>query len=74
VNPKRDEVDDLIAESAKIIKTLRVIQGLHMLSEVYFTVWRVSVKGWPVRERIELPHLIHRTGHRVYHTTGGVIH
>jgi hypothetical protein len=41
-----------------------------MLSEVYFTVWRVSVKGWPVRERIELPHLIHRTGHRVYHITG----
>ena len=49
---------------------MRVIQGLHMLSEVYFTVWRVSVKGWPVYERIELPHLIHRTGHRVYHTTG----
>jgi hypothetical protein len=48
----------------------RVIQGLHMLSEVYFTVWRVRVKGWPVCERIELPHLIHRTGHRVYHTTG----
>jgi hypothetical protein len=41
-----------------------------MLSEVYFTAWRVSVKGWPVRERIELPHLIHRTGHRVYHITG----
>ena len=41
-----------------------------MLSEVYFTVWRVRVKGWPVCERIELPHLIHRTGHRVYHTTG----
>ena len=41
-----------------------------MLSEVYFIVWRVSVKGWPVRERIELRHLIHRTGHRVYHTTG----
>ena len=48
----------------------RVIQRLHMLSEVYFTVWRVSVQGWPVRERIELPHLIHRTGHRVCHTTG----
>jgi hypothetical protein len=41
-----------------------------MLSEVHFIVWRVSVKGWPVCERIELPHLIHRTGHRVYHTTG----
>src|SRR5438874_7840337 len=53
-----------------ILGTRRVIQGLHMLSEVYFTVWRVSIKGWPVRERIELPHLIHRTGHHVYHTTG----
>ncbi len=41
-----------------------------MLSEVYFIVWRVSVKGWPVRERIELPHLTLRTGHHVYHTTG----
>src|SRR5207248_657145 len=41
-----------------------------MLSEVYFTLRRVSVKGWPVRERIELPHLIHRTGHHVHHTTG----
>ena len=25
---------------------------------------------WPVRERIELPDLIHRTGHHVHHTTG----
>jgi hypothetical protein len=28
------------------------------------------LKGWPARERIELPHLIPRTGHHVYHTTG----
>ena len=28
------------------------------------------IKRWPVRERIELPHLIHRTGHHVHHTTG----
>jgi len=64
---------DWVAYLPRVVRKgqiVRVIQRLHMLSEVYFTVWRVSVKGWPVRERIELPHLIHRTGHRVYHTTG----
>jgi hypothetical protein len=28
------------------------------------------MKGWPVHERIELPHTVPRTGHRVYFTTG----
>jgi hypothetical protein len=41
-----------------------------MLCEIYCILRRGTIKGWPVRERIELPHLIHRTGHRVYHSTG----
>ena len=41
-----------------------------MLCEFYFTLRRVSIRGWPVRERIELPHLILRTGHHMYHITG----
>jgi hypothetical protein len=41
-----------------------------MLCEIYFILRRVNIKGWPVRERIELPHLIHRTGHHMHHTTG----
>ena len=44
--------------------------GLRMLCEIYCILRRATIKGWPVRERIELPHLIHRTGHRVYHSTG----
>ncbi len=49
---------------------MRVIQELRMLCEFYFTLRRVSIRGWPVRERIELPHLILRTGHHMYHITG----
>ena len=41
-----------------------------MLCKFYCTLRRVSIRGWPVRERIELPHLILRTGHRMYHITG----
>jgi hypothetical protein len=49
---------------------MKVIQRPGMLCKVYPASRRVNIKGWPVLERIELPHLIHRTGHRVYHTTG----
>jgi HEPN/RES N-terminal domain 1 len=37
--------------------TLRVIQRCRMLCEIYFPRQRVAIKGWPVRERIRLPHL-----------------
>ena len=48
----------------------RVIQGIGTLCEVY-TIRRCgTIKRWPVRERIQLPHLILRTGHHVHHTTG----
>ena len=51
-------------------RSSRVIQPCGMLCEIYFPRQRVTIKGWPVRERIRLPHLILRTGHHVYHTTG----
>jgi Helix-turn-helix of DDE superfamily endonuclease len=41
-----------------------------MLCEIYCILRRVTMKEWPVHERIELPHLIRRTGHHVYHSTG----
>jgi hypothetical protein len=50
--------------------TLRVIQGTWTLCEVYPVRRCGTIKRWPVHERIELPHLIHRTGHHVHHTTG----
>ena len=49
---------------------VRAIQRCGMLYEIYFPRQRVAIKGWPVRERIRLLHLILRTGHHVYHTTG----
>src|SRR5208283_2846345 len=49
---------------------MRVIQGIGTLCKVY-TVRRCgTIKRWPVRERIQLPHPILRTGHHVHHTTG----
>ena len=48
----------------------RVIQGTGTLCEVYPVRRCGTIKRWPVHERIELPHLIHRTGHHVHHTTG----
>jgi DDE superfamily endonuclease len=50
--------------------SMRVIQGAATLCEVYPTLRHGAIERWPVRERIELPYLIRRTGHRVYHTTG----
>ncbi len=50
--------------------TMRVIQGTGTLCEVYPVRRCGTIKRWPVHERIELPHLIHRTGHHVHHTTG----
>jgi DDE superfamily endonuclease/Helix-turn-helix of DDE superfamily endonuclease len=50
--------------------TMRVIQGAGTLCEVYPVRRYGAIKRWPVHERIELPDLIHRTGHHVYHTTG----
>ena len=47
-----------------------VIQGTGTLCEVYPIRRCGTIKRWPVHERIELPHLIHRTGHHVHHTTG----
>ena len=49
---------------------MRVIQGTGTLCEVYPVQRCGTIKRWPVHERIELPHLIHRTGHHVHHTTG----
>ena len=49
---------------------LRVIQGTRTLCEVYPVRRCGTIKRWPVHERIELPYLIHRTGHHVHHTTG----
>ena len=49
---------------------LRVIQGTGTLCEVYPVRRYGAIKRWPVRERIEFPHLIRRTGHHVHHTTG----
>ena len=50
--------------------TMRVIQGTRTLCEVYPVRQCGTIKRWPVHERIELPYLIHRTGHHVHHTTG----
>ena len=50
--------------------TMRVIQRVGTLREIYPARRHGAIKRWPVRERIELPHLIHRTGHHVHHTTG----
>ena len=44
--------------------------GTGTLCEVYPVRRCGTIKRWPVHERIELPHLIHRTGHHVHHTTG----
>src|ERR1700745_2925924 len=52
------------------VQRSRVIQGVATLCEVYPILRHGVIRRWPVRERIELPHLIPRTGHRVYHTTG----
>jgi hypothetical protein len=52
------------------IYALRVIQGAGTLCEFYPDRRYGVIKRWPVRERIELPHLIRRTGHHVHHTTG----
>ena len=52
------------------LKKARVIQGTGTLCEVYPVRRYGAIKRWPVRERIEFPHLIHRTGHHVHHTTG----
>ena len=41
-----------------------------MLCEIYFPRQRVAIKDGLSHERIGLPHLILRTGHHVYHTTG----
>src|SRR5271165_318179 len=49
---------------------MRVIQGTGTLYEVYPVRRHGAIKRWPVRERIEFPYLIHRTGHHVHHTTG----
>ena len=51
-------------------ETVRVIQGTGTLCEVYPVRRCGTIKRWPVHERIELPRLIHRTGHHVHHTTG----
>ena len=48
----------------------RVIPGVRDVTWSLSFPAACRYKGWPVRERIELPHLIPRTGHRVYHTTG----
>src|SRR5438067_9314886 len=53
-----------------VIPTLRVIQGAGTLCEVYPVRRCGTIKRWTVHERIELPHLIHRPGHHVHHTTG----
>ena len=50
--------------------TGRVIQGAGALREIYPVRRHGIIKRWPVHERIELPHLIRRTGHHVHHTTG----
>src|SRR6201982_815969 len=52
------------------VQRSRVIQGVATLCEVYPILRHGVIRRWPVRERIELPYLIRRTGHRVYHTTG----
>jgi transcriptional regulator with XRE-family HTH domain len=57
-------------EGSELLESMRVIQGSGMLCGVYLSQRRAAIKGWPARERIELPHLIQRTGHRVYHITG----
>jgi hypothetical protein len=51
--------------------TLMVIQRIGTLSEVYPVRRHGTIKRRPVHERIELPHLIHRTGHHVHYTTTG---
>jgi len=66
----RPRISADIARRAIAGLSLRVIQRYGMLCEIYFPRQRVAIKGWPVRERIRLPHLILRTGHHVYHTTG----
>src|ERR1035441_2805608 len=49
---------------------MRVIQETRTLCKVYPVGRCGPIKRWPVRERIELQHLIHRTGHHVHHTPG----
>jgi len=51
-------------------ETGRVIQDAGTLREIYPVRRHGTIKRWPVRERIELRHLIHRTGHHLHHTTG----
>ncbi len=58
------------AQSPDDLRNKKVIQRPETLCEIYPSLWRVNIRGWPVHERIELPHLTLRTGHRVYHTTG----
>jgi Helix-turn-helix of DDE superfamily endonuclease len=41
-----------------------------MLCGIYLAQRRVAIKDGPAHERIELPHLIPRTGYHMYHTTG----
>jgi hypothetical protein len=60
-------IEKLLALSTQRMK---VIQETGTLCEVYPARRYCGIKRWPVRERIELPHLIHRTGHHVHHTTG----
>ena len=69
--------DNAMAESffaalknERVYRTQRVIQGTGTLCEVYRVRQCGTIKRWPVHERIELPHLIHRTGHQVHHITG----
>ena len=56
--------------SGKSLRSMRVIQGTGTLCEVYPVRRYGVIKRWPVRERIELPDLIRRTGHHMHHTTG----
>ena len=64
-----EPVESLTILQAKA-DTMRVIQRIGTLYEVYPVRRHGTIKRWPVRERIELRHLIHRTGHHMYHTTG----
>ena len=69
---RRDILNDTGQQRAaqETVDSLRVIQGSGTLCEVYPVRRCGTIKRWPVHERIELPHLIHRTGHHVHHTTG----
>ena len=69
-----NNLDPAAAQAQTVVEqlpqALRVIQGIGTLCEIYPVQRHGAIKRWPVHERIELPYLIRRTGHHVYHTTG----